>query len=191
MLTEIKIFVNRVWFDLGERPEYADFYQVIIMKKIIHSLSEMNRLAKDLVADLSGGEVIALVGGLGAGKTTLTQYLAKHLGVTERVNSPTFVLLKIYKARHSRIKRLVHLDCYRLADEADLNNLGWDDWRDRESVTVLEWADKVWPHCPRGVWQVKLTARPDGSRLAVLPNFKKQPGTKAETNHRVRQVKKT
>ncbi len=107
----------------------------------------MNAFAKKVATSLRGGEVLALEGTLGAGKTYFTQQLAKALGVKGAVTSPTFVLMNVYSAspslRHS-ITHLVHIDCYRLDDPKELLNIGVTDWIGRpDTVVVIEWADKV------------------------------------------------
>lgn len=95
-----------------------------------------------------GGEVFALCGDLGAGKTRLLQGLAVGLGVKNRVNSPTFNILKIYKSV-GKVKYFCHIDAYRLGSERDLIILGVEEFlNSAETVTAIEWAEKVkkiWP----------------------------------------------
>lgn len=118
------------------------------MKKKTYSEKETYDFAKDFAAKLKGGEVLCLVGELGAGKTAFTKGLAAGLGVKGIVTSPTFVLMKIYKANH-KIKEMAHIDAYRLRDGQELVNIGAEEYfRDKECVTVIEWADRVkdiWP----------------------------------------------
>ena len=119
------------------------------MRIITKNEKETAALAKKIAARLKGGEVLALVGELGSGKTTFTQALAKALGVKARVSSPTFTILKVYRAGHAAIKSLVHIDAYRLRRAADLAALGWDDYLRADSVAVVEWADRVKRALPR------------------------------------------
>lgn len=108
-------------------------------------------MAKDIVGLLRGGEILALVGDLGSGKTTFTQFLAKELGVKENVTSPTFVLMKKYKIeklrkqKNKKIKRyLYHLDAYRLSSPDEALDLGLEEiWSDPKNITVIEWADRI------------------------------------------------
>lgn len=92
---------------------------------------------------------MALVGELGSGKTTFIQGLAHAIGVTQKVISPTFILMRQYRIktyRNMKIKNLYHLDLYRLegAVESELVNLGVKEiLDDPEAVTVIEWADKA------------------------------------------------
>ena len=130
------------------------------MKKIITN-NEKETVALGLVLGKKcrGGEVFALCGDLGAGKTKLSQGIAKGLGVTGRVNSPTFNILKIYRVgsqvgdkknnQTKKIKCLCHIDAYRLQSEKDLLSLGVEEFFGQpETVVIIEWAEKVkkiWP----------------------------------------------
>lgn len=133
------------------------------MKKQTNSAQETQKLAKALVAKLHGGEVLALAGNLGAGKTTFTQGLAKALGVKASVTSPTFVLLKIYPTKHAKIKQLVHIDAYRLTNATDLEAVGWQDYLKPDSLVVIEWADKVKEALPAKTRWLKFSLLPNES----------------------------
>lgn len=122
-------------------------------------------LAKGLARELKGGETIGLIGDLGAGKTVFAQGLAKGLGVKSNVNSPTFVLMKVYKVSAGKIKRLIHIDAYRLDSAVDLENLGLLDYLGKpENVVVIEWADKVKKILPKNAKLIKFKARSEGGR---------------------------
>jgi tRNA threonylcarbamoyladenosine biosynthesis protein TsaE len=79
--------------------------------------------------DISHDEalIVGLYGNLGAGKTSFTQAVARALGVTDIVNSPTFVIEKIYDTKHTHFIRLVHIDAYRLEDAKELQNLNFEE----------------------------------------------------------------
>lgn len=114
----------------------------------IKNLAELKEFADLTAGELKGGEVIGLVGDLGAGKTTFTQALAAALGVTDPVRSPTFVLMNVHEieAAGARpgIRRLCHVDAYRIEAESELFGIGLDDYlRDPHCVTVVEWADRA------------------------------------------------
>ncbi|MBI5071962.1 tRNA (adenosine(37)-N6)-threonylcarbamoyltransferase complex ATPase subunit type 1 TsaE [Candidatus Falkowbacteria bacterium] len=119
------------------------------MKFIFKNEKETLAFAEKFAKNFRGGEVVALIGELGAGKTVFTKGLAHGLGIKERVQSPTFLLMKIYNIHPStgsghKIKNLVHVDAYRLSGAAELANIGILDWLGRpDTVTVIEWADKV------------------------------------------------
>lgn len=116
------------------------------MKHVVTAKPQMNSFARKVARSLRGGDVLALEGTLGAGKTYFTQQLAKALGVPGAVTSPTFVLMNVYATRNKRhaIRHVVHIDCYRLDDPQELVNIGVTDWIGRpDTVVVIEWADKV------------------------------------------------
>lgn len=112
----------------------------------VKSEQETVKIAAKLAKKLKGGEILALEGDLGAGKTTFTQALGRAFGVKKHLTSPTFVLLKIYKLQDSssKIKNLVHVDCYRLDEPQELFYLGLEEYLNNpNSVVVIEWADKI------------------------------------------------
>ena len=123
----------------------------MLMKYITHSVKETKELAKELVKSLKAGQVIGLSGDLGAGKTAFTQGLAKALGVKSIVNSPTFVLMKVYEAQHKVIKTLVHIDAYRLDEGSNLEALGIEEYMaDPQTLVVVEWVEKIKKIMPKG-----------------------------------------
>jgi tRNA threonylcarbamoyladenosine biosynthesis protein TsaE len=124
------------------------------------------------------GQVIALQGDLGAGKTTLTQGIAAGLGIRARVTSPTFTLVNEYAGQSG--PRLVHIDAYRLGDETDRAvaesaTFGLEEILDREvleemdggAVAVVEWAERVAPLLPDDCLFISLSAGDDPDQRAV------------------------
>ncbi len=91
------------------------------------------------------GQVIALIGDLGTGKTTLTGYIAQGLGVSENISSPTFTVVKEYES--GRIP-LYHFDVYRIGDADELFNIGAYEYFDGEGLCVIEWADLILEELP-------------------------------------------
>ena len=91
---------------------------------------------RELGAAAKAGEVIALVGDLGAGKTTLTQGIVEGLGYQNEVTSPTFLLVQEYLGGRLEV---FHFDFYRVEDGHELLDLGWDDYLDREGLVIVEW----------------------------------------------------
>lgn len=143
-----------------------------------HSAQETRALGKSLAARLRGGDVVALHGDLGSGKTTLVQGIAAGLGVKRTVNSPTFILLRVYPVRPARrgIAQLVHVDGYRLRDEREFDGIGLAEYLGRpDTVTVIEWP-KPTQHASTA-WRVSLTAgtKPDERRINIAPPLRHQP----------------
>ncbi|WP_455053065.1 tRNA (adenosine(37)-N6)-threonylcarbamoyltransferase complex ATPase subunit type 1 TsaE [Mogibacterium sp.] len=93
-----------------------------------------------LASTLEPGDIVALIGDLGTGKTTLTKYIAKGLGVTENIDSPTFNIVKEHKS--GRIP-LFHFDVYRLSSGDELLDIGADEYFYSDGVCIIEWADIV------------------------------------------------
>ncbi|MGZ0050983.1 tRNA (adenosine(37)-N6)-threonylcarbamoyltransferase complex ATPase subunit type 1 TsaE [Brevibacillus gelatini] len=103
---------------------------------------ETQRFAEQLATSLLPGDLLALEGDLGAGKTTFTQGLARGLGIRQVVNSPTFTIIKEYQGRLP----LYHMDVYRVGDDPD--SLGLDDYFFGEGVCVVEWASLLADYLP-------------------------------------------
>lgn len=124
------------------------------MKKqviLTNNNQETHKLAESLAKKCTGKEVFTLYGDLGAGKTAFCQGLATGLKVKNQVNSPTFNILKTYKASHGNIDTFCHIDAYRLNTGEDLVNLGVIDYlEDENTVTAIEWPEKVQSIIPAG-----------------------------------------
>ena len=101
----------------------------------IHNLDEMKQFAELLVKNVKAGDIILLNGDLGAGKTTLTQFIGKALGVKRTINSPTFNIIKSYKGDELKLH---HMDCYRLEDQEE--DLGFEEYFEDQAITVIEWS---------------------------------------------------
>jgi len=117
------------------------------MKQIITKTEKQTfNLGKKMAKKLKGGEIVALVGELGTGKTVFIKGLAAELGIKKHITSPTFVLLKNYRIKNqkSKIKNLCHIDAYRLTDGQQLVDIGVLDYFNQpNTVCVIEWADRV------------------------------------------------
>lgn len=127
------------------------------------SLEATERLAACLAAWSQPGTVLALDGDLGAGKTAFSQLFARHLGVAETVNSPTFTLIKEYEGRLP----FYHMDVYRLSlDEAD--DLGLDEYFYGPGVSVVEWASMIEELLPPEVLHIYVeTVSETGRRMYI------------------------
>ena len=111
---------------------------------VTHSPEETEKIAEELATRFTTGGVIALEGNLGVGKTVFVKGLARGLGITSVIQSPTFVIMKVYPVAHRGLKNLVHVDCYRLDSADQIRATGLEDYlRDRQSLVVIEWADKI------------------------------------------------
>lgn len=123
-----------------------------IMKTIL--LSQADQEAEKLAKTLKGGEILALSGDLGSGKTTFTKALGKALGVRNTITSPTFVMMQEYQTGNTTKSKepvwLYHLDLYRTKDYKDVVALGIEHyWGHPQTITVIEWAEKIQPHLPK------------------------------------------
>lgn len=122
---------------------------------VVKSPREMEKFAAAVAKSLRGGEVLALTGELGAGKTAFAKGLAKALGVASEVQSPTFLVMKCHAGK--RLK-LCHVDAYRVKDERELYNVGLQEHlAEPSTVTVIEWADLVPGIIPAGALRMKFS----------------------------------
>ena len=124
----------------------------------INSVEEMNELAARICEELEAGDFLLLIGELGVGKTTFVQGLAKTLGVVGRVASPTFTVMGEYETNYGKIKRLVHVDLYRLIRGTVEQDVAMNDVLEdgnKEGITVIEWADRLTVDVPGRSWQVR------------------------------------
>jgi len=118
--------------------------------KRVESPEEMIALGIELAAELVAGSVLALQGGLGAGKTHFTKGVASGLGCEGEVTSPTFTLAHEYRGGRLPV---FHFDFYRMDSEDDVLRIGWDEYLDEMGVVVVEWPDKFPSLLPPGtVW---------------------------------------
>ena len=126
---------------------------------------ETRRLGEALGRVLEPGDLLALVGGLGAGKTCLSQGVLAGLGVRGPVSSPTFTIVNEYQGRLP----VYHLDVYRLEDDGQLEDLGFEELFYGDGVTVLEWADKVEERLPPEHLRIEMIAsEEENTRLIRL-----------------------
>ena len=109
----------------------------------INDLESMAHFAEVLAKHLSAGDIILLNGDLGAGKTTLTQFIGKAMGVKRNINSPTFNIIKSYQGNAFKLH---HMDCYRLEDSEE--DLGFDEYFEDEAVTLIEWSEFIESYLP-------------------------------------------
>lgn len=138
---------------------------------ITKSEKETYKFAKEFASKLKGGEVLCLIGDLGAGKTAFTKGLAQGLKVNNIITSPTFVLMKVYDADFKNIKKLAHIDAYRLNDAESLEQIGVADYfNDETCVTVVEWADRVKQIWPKDAIVIEFKILEGDSRELIIKN---------------------
>ncbi|MFC4075299.1 tRNA (adenosine(37)-N6)-threonylcarbamoyltransferase complex ATPase subunit type 1 TsaE [Salinithrix halophila] len=132
---------------------------------VTNSADETRELAGRLAERFQPGDVVALEGDLGAGKTTFSQGVAKGLGIEESIDSPTFTLIKEYG--EGRLP-FYHMDVYRL-DSPD-EELGWDEYFYGDGVTLVEWAERIQNWLPDRLIRVAIRHLESGGReITVLP----------------------
>lgn len=120
---------------------------VHVKKVVIKNESETKKFGLDLAKDLKKGSIVALIGDLGTGKTTLSKYIAEGLGISEMVTSPTFTIVQEY---HSGRLPLYHFDVYRIGDQEEMYELGYEEYFYGDGVSIVEWADKIIGLIPEG-----------------------------------------
>ncbi|OGY46651.1 MAG: tRNA (adenosine(37)-N6)-threonylcarbamoyltransferase complex ATPase subunit type 1 TsaE [Candidatus Buchananbacteria bacterium RIFCSPHIGHO2_01_FULL_47_11b] len=139
------------------------------MKKIVsHSAEELQKIGQRLAKQLRGGDVLALTGPLGAGKTTLTKGIAAGLGIKQIVNSPTFLLMKTYPIPGKNMS-LIHVDCYRIGKAAELTDIGLTELLGRaDTITVIEWPEKIKKLLPRQKKLITIELQQNDSRIITF-----------------------
>ena len=129
------------------------------------SVEQTHALGARLGTVLRTGDVIALQGDLGAGKTNFVQGLARGLGISEDVNSPTFILANEYLS--GRLP-LYHIDAYRVENAAEAEGFGLDDYLNGDGVTVVEWAERVRAALPPDVLWIEMEYRDETTRTLAV-----------------------
>ena len=134
------------------------------MDYLSHNEAETEHLGEKLGQILSPGAVVAYEGSLGMGKTAFTRGLARGLGCTGRVTSPTFTIVNEYPGRIP----LFHFDVYRLADCDALYDIGWDDYLDRGGVCAVEWSENIREALPEGTVFVRIRRHPEEDNWRII-----------------------
>ena len=125
------------------------------MEYVSKSEKETCNIAQNLALNAKPGDVFALYGDLGSGKTTFTKGFAEALGVKKQVTSPTFLISKEYPVKLNSINKLIHTDCYRLMGEEDVENIGLSEYLfGGEAVLVLEWPEKIERMLPKNTKKI-------------------------------------
>ncbi|MFA4995628.1 MAG: tRNA (adenosine(37)-N6)-threonylcarbamoyltransferase complex ATPase subunit type 1 TsaE [Patescibacteria group bacterium] len=143
------------------------------MEYISKSEEETFKIARDLAFKAKPGDVFALEGDLGSGKTTFTKGFASALGIKENITSPTFVILKKYSLpeNQQKISFLVHIDCYRMGSIQDAYSIGIDElFENKDAVILLEWPDKIKEILPSRTVELRFEYIDDKTRKMLIPD---------------------
>lgn len=136
------------------------------MRQTIPTTEAMRTLGAQIGELCSGGEVIELIGDIGAGKTTFTKGLAEGLGIDEEVQSPTFTISRVYQTEQNIV--LAHYDFYRLSDPGIMRDELAESVNDPRTVTVVEWAAAVEDVLPKDTLKVSFGTLMDEHREVTL-----------------------
>ncbi len=139
------------------------------MEVISTSQSQTKQIGTKLAKTLKGGEVIALFGNLGAGKTVFTKGIAESLGIGKKITSPTFLFMKSYPALvNKRSIILHHLDLYRVETKIDIKNLALEEIFAPNSIVVIEWAEKLGKNLPKKRIDVTIKIEDEKTRKVTI-----------------------
>lgn len=124
---------------------------------------ETKRFGIELGKSLEQGDVVALIGDLGTGKTALTKYIAQGMGIQDLITSPTFTIVQEY---HSGRLPLYHFDVYRVSDTEEMHELGYEEYFYGQGVCVIEWADLIEELLPENVKTIEIQyGQQEGERI--------------------------
>ena len=137
-----------------------------------HAPEDWNNVARIIRKHLrthTGATVITLKGTLGAGKTTFTQALARVLGVTETVVSPTFVIMQSYTTSDEVFRTLVHIDAYRIEHESEAGVLHLEEYlNDPHTLILIEWPENIPSYLPEDTLTITIDITPEDGRIITL-----------------------
>ncbi|MBR2337317.1 MAG: tRNA (adenosine(37)-N6)-threonylcarbamoyltransferase complex ATPase subunit type 1 TsaE [Clostridia bacterium] len=132
------------------------------MEIITKSFEETIQVAMEYTKTLSQGDVVILDGDMGAGKTVFAKGVARALGITDEITSPTYAYMNDYDGK------LYHYDCYRLSSGEDAEALGLTDYFYMRGICVIEWAQNIADALPRNIKRVKIEKIDEGTRKIIL-----------------------
>ena len=135
------------------------------MLTVTNSASETRALGEQLASGLRPGDTVILEGELGAGKSELARGIARGLGVTETVTSPSFTILNVYESGRCP---LYHFDWYRLESEEELYELGMDEYLGGDGIAVVEWAERCPDAVPEDCIRIRLEATSEETRRITV-----------------------
>ncbi len=135
------------------------------MLTVTNSAAETRALGERLASGLQPGDTVILEGELGAGKSELARGIARGLGVTETVTSPSFTILNVYESGRCP---LYHFDWYRLESEEELYELGMDEYLGGDGIAVVEWAERCPDAVPEDCIRIRLEATGEETRQITV-----------------------
>ena len=145
---------------------------------ISNSAEETKKFAGEFAKKLKPGDILALYGSLGAGKTTFIQGLVASLGYRGKVFSPTFIFVRPYQIRSqtsdirqqkSGIKTFYHIDLYRIEEPADLKTIGIEEFLDeKDSVSAIEWPERIENGLPERTVKIKIESIDENTRRLII-----------------------
>lgn len=140
--------------------------------KILHNLEETKVYAREFVSNLvplvDSATLVGLYGNLGAGKTSFTQGVAAALGISDTVNSPTFVIEKIYTLVDQKFSHFIHIDAYRLEKAEEMLRLGWNEIiSNPKNLIIVEWPERIAEIMPAHI-EVKLEHVSENERTVEI-----------------------
>jgi tRNA threonylcarbamoyladenosine biosynthesis protein TsaE len=139
------------------------------MEVSTHSSKETEKLAFELAGKIKKGDVIALYGDLGSGKTTFTRFLVRALGLNSRVQSPTFVIARKYSNSELTLN---HIDLYRLGTKEEAMDIGMAEFlNDREAITVIEWPEIIEEILPEETIRINFSYTGENDRKISIQNL--------------------
>lgn len=133
---------------------------------VIQTIEALPVIAQEVIPLLAACPVVALYGAMGVGKTTFIKALCNELGVSDTVNSPSFAIINEYRLKNGR--PVFHFDFYRLKNEEELFDLGYEDYFYSGEVCLLEWPEKIEQYLPESYLKIEILELPGGSRQFTL-----------------------
>ncbi|QEM13250.1 tRNA (adenosine(37)-N6)-threonylcarbamoyltransferase complex ATPase subunit type 1 TsaE [Mucilaginibacter rubeus] len=138
------------------------------MQLSVNSLSQLPQAAEAVLANSAGNKIFLFYGEMGAGKTTLIKTLCEQLGVTEQATSPTFSIVNEYIGRDSRI---FHFDFYRLKNQTEALDMGYEEYFYSDAYCFIEWPEKIPDLLPIHYTTVRIEVSDANSRLISIENI--------------------
>ncbi|MCH9617196.1 MAG: hypothetical protein SP4CHLAM5_10990 [Chlamydiia bacterium] len=128
----------------------------------VFNLAEMDLFTSSLAKEIKAGQIITLSGDLGAGKTTFTKMLCKHLSIPEMISSPTYTYLNIYD------DKVAHFDLYRLKSSEEFFGLGFEEYIGSAYIVIIEWPEKILTYLPENT--IHICCKHSGNKREISIN---------------------